>query len=42
MRLNDPVLRQMEEERERDKWEIERSHVVKTKVLGSGHFGEVK
>ena len=42
MRLRNPVLREKEEERERDQWEIARDTVTRTKLLGTGHFGEVK
>ena len=41
VRLNNPIVRVKEEGRERDQWEIRRNDVQKTKMLGSGHFGEV-
>jgi len=41
MRLRDPVLREKQEGRERDQWEIDRDFVKKTRLIGSGHFGEV-
>ena len=34
-------MREKQEGRERDQWEIERENVTKTKLIGSGHFGEV-
>ena len=40
-RLKTPILREKEEGRERDQWEVRKESVQKTKLIGSGHFGEV-
>ena len=42
MRLQTPILRERNEERERDEWEIDPSTITRIKELGSGNFGEVQ